>query len=289
MSPRSAALLFPAVLLVAAAATAGSSSAGDECVTKPSGRAPQGEHWYYRRDPSTNRLCWFLGRETARVRRHMMHAANPSGAPAQPLVAPTMPDDSLASPAEAAPAASPVEAAPAAEPDVGQSAVVLRWPELAAPSSFATPIRPVTDLGQSSEPRLAASTAVPVLADETGLFEIDGSSRPAPQARPASVDDANPVFALIMAALAVLAIAGPLSHVGYRHHPRGTNERRGAIWAREPSGEPPSSYHNPIAEHDDPSGSSERLDWSEQFARAWQQLSEDTETRSAHTVLAQRA
>ena len=280
MSPRRAALLFPAALLLAAATTAGSSSAADECFTKPSGRAPQGEHWYYRRDPSTNRLCWFLGREIARGRRHMMNGANPPGVPAQPLVAPGTPD---------VPVAAPAETAPAAEPDVHQSTVVQRWPELPAPSSFVTPIRPVTDLGPSSAPRLAASTSMPVLAGETRLLETNGSSRSAPETRPAPADDANHVFALIMAALALLAIAGPLSHAGYRHQPRGSNGRRGAIWARERSGEPLSACDNMIAEHDDASGTSERLDWSEQFARAWQQLSEDTEARSTHAGLAQRA
>jgi hypothetical protein len=39
----------------------------DECISKPENSAPQGRHWYYRTDRTSNRQCWYLGEERAKA------------------------------------------------------------------------------------------------------------------------------------------------------------------------------------------------------------------------------
>ena len=70
------ALIAVAVVGVAMAVPARSSRAepaADDCLEQPSGAAPQGSHWYYRTDRSTNRRCWRLApqREKAKEAREV--------------------------------------------------------------------------------------------------------------------------------------------------------------------------------------------------------------------------
>jgi hypothetical protein len=51
------------------------SRAADECMEKPNAPAPQASHWYYRIDRATNRQCWYLGAEGAKVRAPAREAA----------------------------------------------------------------------------------------------------------------------------------------------------------------------------------------------------------------------
>jgi hypothetical protein len=51
------------------------SRAADECIEKPNAPAPQGSHWYYRIDRASNRQCWYLGAEGAKVRAPAREAA----------------------------------------------------------------------------------------------------------------------------------------------------------------------------------------------------------------------
>jgi hypothetical protein len=67
------------------------SRAADECIEKPNAPAPQGSHWYYRIDRASNRQCWYLGAEGAKVRAPAREAATrvrtPAPKPApQPIV-----------------------------------------------------------------------------------------------------------------------------------------------------------------------------------------------------------
>ena len=56
-----------AVLFATLAVTlaVGAANAADDCVTAPSGDAPQGSHWYYRTNRATNTKCWYLGQNGA--------------------------------------------------------------------------------------------------------------------------------------------------------------------------------------------------------------------------------
>jgi hypothetical protein len=87
--------------------------AADECLEKPNAPSPQGSHWYYRTDRTTNRQCWYLGPERGKVAslaRQDTDSARPSSkmsAPsAQTLVQATAAETATA---EVIPEAAPVE------------------------------------------------------------------------------------------------------------------------------------------------------------------------------------
>ena len=47
------------------------SADAEDCIAKPNGPAPQGEHWYYRIDHANNRQCWRLTGRTACSRKDL--------------------------------------------------------------------------------------------------------------------------------------------------------------------------------------------------------------------------
>ncbi len=52
-------------------------SAADECLAKPNGPTPQGQHWYYRIDHANNgRQCWYLRAEIGRVQKNVTTDGN---------------------------------------------------------------------------------------------------------------------------------------------------------------------------------------------------------------------
>jgi hypothetical protein len=60
------------------------SRAADDCITKPNAAPPQGNHWYYRTDRTTQRQCWYLRPESETVRAGVQQptaAAQPPSAP----------------------------------------------------------------------------------------------------------------------------------------------------------------------------------------------------------------
>src|SRR5215831_15788487 len=48
-------------------ASHGSVHAADDCIAKPEGQGPQGSHWFYHTDETTNRKCWFLRADDGRI------------------------------------------------------------------------------------------------------------------------------------------------------------------------------------------------------------------------------
>jgi hypothetical protein len=65
--------MVPRIVLAGVVATAAlasfhfdQASAADECLTKPKGAAPQGQHWYYHNERGSKRQCWYLGDEGSR-------------------------------------------------------------------------------------------------------------------------------------------------------------------------------------------------------------------------------
>jgi hypothetical protein len=115
MIPRRMALLVAGITIALAAVnvTVKPSRAADECLEKPNAPSPQGSHWYYRLDRTTNRQCWYLGserRKVAPLARQDTASARPSSkmsAPsAQTLVQATAVETATA---EVIPEAAPVE------------------------------------------------------------------------------------------------------------------------------------------------------------------------------------
>jgi hypothetical protein len=70
------------VLVAEAVVTGRTSRAADECIAKPTGAAPQGQHWYYRVDRATKQQCWYLAAEGAKIRAPARQAASAERTPA---------------------------------------------------------------------------------------------------------------------------------------------------------------------------------------------------------------
>jgi hypothetical protein len=113
------ALVVVAILGAVVAVTARASRAepaADACLSKPNAMPPQGSHWYYRIDRTTNRRCWYL----APLREKVSEAASPKRRLSSKLTSrPT-----AEPPAEAlVPANGPMLAAAASRPGLATSTV----------------------------------------------------------------------------------------------------------------------------------------------------------------------
>src|SRR5438270_6276088 len=80
----------------------------ETCLKAPHGVAPQGSHWYYRIERSTQRRCWYLADKGRGTAQRTATRAAPQAEPDQDEGS-----DALAAPIATAPAA-PVANAPAA-------------------------------------------------------------------------------------------------------------------------------------------------------------------------------
>jgi hypothetical protein len=131
-------LLMPAVLAICLAAnclTVDASRAADECLSKPNAPSPNGSHWYYRIDRATNRQCWYLGPEGAKVRSPAPRAVSQARPPAakarpQPISEANSEDEAL-QPAQAAHTENTtVVVVAAAEEDAAKENLSTRWSSL---------------------------------------------------------------------------------------------------------------------------------------------------------------
>jgi hypothetical protein len=112
-------LVAVAILGAVVAVTARASRAepaADACLSKPNAMPPQGSHWYYRSDRTTNRRCWYL----APLREKASEAVSPR----RRLSARSASRPTAEPPAEAlAPANGPMLAAAASRPGLATSTV----------------------------------------------------------------------------------------------------------------------------------------------------------------------
>jgi hypothetical protein len=227
-------------------------SAADECLAKPTGPTPKGQHWYYRIDhANSGRQCWYLRAESGRVQKTSRQTEqDPSGAMAQAIPAPAKP----AAPAVPASAISPQEnPAPAAAPIPWLN--VQKLPE---PISFAQPVTqqqpPTPAQSNGAAPAAASDNAVPEKAINPPVAvpnragpRADSNATSAhrakePQRRqqiqvrpepPApAIAHIDHTFALLMVMFAALAIAGPALHFVERRHRRETINYPPPPWAR---------------------------------------------------------
>jgi hypothetical protein len=87
--------------------------AADDCLEKPNAPSPQGSHWYYRTDRTTNRQCWYLGPERGKADPLARQDTAPARAHSSKMSAPPPPTLAQATAAETATAeAIPAEATP---------------------------------------------------------------------------------------------------------------------------------------------------------------------------------
>ena len=121
-------------------------SAADDCLSKPKGTAPAGQHWYYRSDRATKHQCWYLGDESSRGaslnvrksaaaahhRQELSQSAADAHAELTSSAAPAT--DAKRDPVVAAVATTPAEPAPMMAAAAGPATM----PALAADSSAVT-------------------------------------------------------------------------------------------------------------------------------------------------------
>jgi hypothetical protein len=181
------------LLLVAEAFVTGrESSAADECVAKPTGAAPQGQHWYYRVDRVTKNQCWYLAAEGTKVRAPARLdpkiAASSTRKPApKPIVQP-LPEETVDEALPVTKAGDPAEKNPPALASIDWRALstssfattgeaLLPNPEKLLPEStddlrVPTPIPAETQPAAEDAPQLAIGFLLAVLGSALGIAGI---------------------------------------------------------------------------------------------------------------------
>jgi hypothetical protein len=178
------------------------SRAADECIEKPNAPAPQGSHWYYRIDRASNRQCWYLGAEGAKVRAPAREAATrvrtPVPKPAPQPLAEAATDNAVVATADE-------EVVQKTPPAVAS----LNWQSLST-STFST--------GDGALPDIVAIRATPQTAEEP-VKPLPPPSQVAPEEKSRPAIPLGYLLAVLAGALgiaafvgyAVLKLAGPQS------------------------------------------------------------------------------
>jgi hypothetical protein len=208
--------------------TGSSARSADDCLAKPNGPTPQGQHWYYRIDHANDgRQCWYLRAESGRVQKILRPMEpNSSDAMAQAMPAPTQP------------AASSAEALP--EENTAPAAAPIRWLNV---QKLPEPI-PFVQLATQQKPEgvIDPPTAIPnrpapsADSNATSAHRAGDQRRPPAQARPEPpapvITQIDHTFALLMIMFMALAIAGPALHFAERRRRREAVNFRPPPWVR---------------------------------------------------------
>jgi hypothetical protein len=203
-------VLASGFLALALSTGAPAGSAADECLAKPNGPTPQGQHWYYRIDHANDgRQCWYLRQKTSRQTERIS-----SDAMAQAIQAPAAPAAKMSPEENATPAAAPIP--------------WLNMQTLSRPIP-ATPQKTTPQAQSDDAPLITTSNAAPEkMTDPPNAVSNrpagDQQRRQQAQARsepPAPViDPVDHTFAILMIVFAALAIAGPALHFTERRRRR---------------------------------------------------------------------
>jgi hypothetical protein len=229
-------------------------SAADECLPKPTGPTPQGQHWYYRIDHANNgRQCWYLRTEIPRAQKKPRQAEGDSSSAR---------DESVPTPVQrATPTARAPEvtaersvaaaAAPAVAPIPWLNMQRLAEPRLPEPKLVGPKLaEPLALVQPAAEPRLDTATeAAPAASPDPSpepttrkpaearreTVGTAASDNPIPrgrakeQQRAQRIQSASPLpaaaeidhtFALLVIVLAAITIAGPALHFVERRRRR---------------------------------------------------------------------
>jgi hypothetical protein len=201
--------MVPRIVLAGVVATAALASfhfnparAADECLTKPKGPAPQGQHWYYHNERGSKRQCWYLGDEGSRgasvgvgksaaALAHQHHPLSQTEADAHAeFGSPAAPASDSKRAVVGAVATTPVEPSPMAA--AATSGVA------AAPATLASADGGTATLAQDSGAATLAQDNVAVAADQSSV-----ASRwpdPTEAAQPITMPPPNPATVQVAAA-----------------------------------------------------------------------------------------
>ena len=221
-------------------------SAADDCLAKPNGPAPQGQHWYYRTEHANNgRQCWYLRAESGRVQKALRQTErDSSNAMAQATATPTAPAAEVPSEGDAAVAVAPIpwlNVQKLPEPVLFAQPVTQQKPptqtqsdgmEAAATSGNAEPERVIDPpAAVPARPAPSVDNNAPS-ARRAREPQRRQSAQPRPEPPAPEIAHIDHTFALLMIMFAALAIAGPALHFVERRRRREAVSFRPPPWAR---------------------------------------------------------
>lgn len=270
--------------------------AADECLTKPGGPTPKGQHWYYRIDHANNgRQCWYLRAENAPTRKIERQAEVDSSASAKRKAERSA---QLASPSqtpENRPDGSvPVSAAPIPwldTPPLPDSVLFLRSADPTTPESQRESDPPTAAENPTST--VAADPALPVAIGQRAIAAQPRRERRINELRSTPTQTAQskarPVtsqidhtFALLIVLFATIAITGPTLHFVERRRRREAISFKPPPWARVVALNAPTPRIGVVRPHPTPSQLApipvRPSDQTERLSRALQQLIDRLQT-----------
>jgi hypothetical protein len=225
--------MFTLVLIVALSSQATRTAhAVDECLAKPTGPTPQGQHWYYRIDhANNNRQCWRLAPEGLPVQKMAPQAAGETASEPDVQQQPRAPQAVSAPPSRAASVAA---AAPAPAANSAVTAPSVPW--LAMPTLPVLPqvrAAPRTASADDNMPMVASEDTPAELKDPSpaGSANAERSQRPASGAPPQQPTGIERSFVLLMVMFALLAVTGPILHFTHRQRQREVINYKPPRWA----------------------------------------------------------
>jgi hypothetical protein len=212
-------------------------SAADECLAKPNGPTPQGQHWYYRIDHANDgRQCWYLRQKTSRQTERIS-----SDAMAQAIQAPAAPAAKMSPEQNAAPAAAPIPWLNMQTLSGPIPAPQRLAPQKPAPQTQSDDAPVITTSNTAPEKMIDPPNAIvgrpPPIPDGNATRRVkEQLRRQQAQARseppPPVIAQVDHTFALLMVVFAALAIAGPALHFVERRRRREAVNFQPPPWAR---------------------------------------------------------
>jgi len=214
--------------------------AADECLSAPNDQAPQGGHWYYRLDRTTNRQCWYLKDQSEKAAQQ---AAQPAQQAAQP--------DPWQSARQPTPKAETAPRRPASEARAElTSRTNVEQPNQAGPTPARSSGPAVNAIdgdtkapAAENQPSSVADAATDVTAASPAQPTPSlNASRFSPADQPTETPPTHSVQNLLAAILGALALAGVMGRIIFKfvgtRRPAGRRgrRRRGAIWKSAPKG-----------------------------------------------------
>jgi hypothetical protein len=202
-----------------------SAAAADECLSKPSGATPQGQHWYYRIDRANNkRQCWYLRAEGESVAKAAPGAAAQAGAAAPAADAASrrsIQDAHAEFPAPLPPAAPAQVTTPAPASPLAAPATMLA--DAAGPSPVAAPPAAIdTAAPGASGPAAPATRPAELTPPSSGIAPSAADAAAAPK-------PTGSLQTLLLVVLGALALAGFIASIVVR-----VARRRAAAGSRTP-------------------------------------------------------
>lgn len=187
-------------------------NAADDCLPEPKGVAPQGQHWFYRMDRSTQQRCWYLRDVDARASTADMPAAAPAKTAVRKPEAVT-PDAISDARAELPARARRDTDTTSAGPEVAPTAADVADPVFPAPSGVISSVTPQPDAS-------APSTDSAAQADNQTAAQPPDPAPAAMLATPAApaepVKPTGSIQMLFLVAGGALALAGLTGSGVYR-------------------------------------------------------------------------